>query len=264
MLIVSDFHDYYDGMMKHGVDKAVVYQRKVEEINFRDKDTRLKKSDFPFIEELHDKARMYLPWQRGGILEYDANWIMVGVCGRMYAAIDLERTTFGVNDKRPERFTAYSLASITSFVRQHFSKHSQERFFKEPDRFRKKRDPMGAFDHLGVQTFFDFCYKMERVDFFRKINAPVGIYIDRPRNQIPNLIINPRLADWSFQKIMDPHTIYQEISMFISGVLGVGSPATVEISNEDMAAKKGFDKKSFRTDPGTRKPRWLKRQLRDR
>ena len=76
--------------------------------------------------------------------------------------------------------------------------------------------------------------------------------------------INPKLQDEEFYRVFDPFMAYQELSMYISGVLGVGERPTVDISDIDMAAKKGFDNKSFRTDPGTRKPRWLKRQLRDR
>jgi len=48
---------------------------------------------------------------------------------------------------------------------------------------------------------------------------------------------------------------YQEIAMYISGVLGIGEPDTLEISDEDMRDEKGFFDMSFKKDAGVTKPR---------
>jgi len=58
---------------------------------------------------------------------------------------------------------------------------------------------------------------------------------------------NPILRDISFQKILDPYTIYQEISMFIDGILPRQNLDTTELSDETKIAKRGYDKWSFRT-----------------
>ena len=70
------------------------------------------------------------------------------------------------------------------------------------------------------------------------------------------IILNANLKDYRFAKIKDPFTAFQDIMMYISGVLGVGEPEMVEISNNDMRDKKGFDDWSFKKHPDdTKKPR---------
>jgi len=73
-----------------------------------------------------------------------------------------------------------------------------------------------------------------------------------------SLVINPCLKDWEFYKVKDPITAFQEVHMFVSGVIGAPARPTVKISDKDMAASKGHDGKySFRKPPGKRgKNKW--------
>jgi hypothetical protein len=50
-------------------------------------------------------------------------------------------------------------------------------------------------------------------------------------------------------KFHDYYDSIQEISQYISGVLGVNAPETVSISDESMRDKKGFDSWSFKKRP---------------
>jgi hypothetical protein len=55
------------------------------------------------------------------------------------------------------------------------------------------------------------------------------------------------LSEWEFYKIKDVYTAFQDISMYISGVLGTQSPELIKIDNNTKIHKHGFDvKKSFR------------------
>ena len=58
--------------------------------------------------------------------------------------------------------------------------------------------------------------------------------------------IDIKLSDIEFQKIVDPFTSFQELSMFISGVMGGKSPPIIQLKDEDLIGKHGFDKWSFR------------------
>jgi hypothetical protein len=98
---------------------------------------------------------------------------------------------------------------------------------------------------------------------FVEKKVPVFIYGDYLAGKYENgksrqLILNPKLSDWGFQSVKDPVTAFQDIYMYISGVLGVSAPETVEISDKEMAKKKGHDGEwSFRKPPGKRgKNRW--------
>lgn len=62
------------------------------------------------------------------------------------------------------------------------------------------------------------------------------------------IILNPVLKEIEFYKKIDSFTAFQELSMFISGIMGGKSPCMIEISNDDKIAKHGFDKYSFRKE----------------
>lgn len=63
------------------------------------------------------------------------------------------------------------------------------------------------------------------------------------------LTYNASLKKYKFFKVFSTALAYQEISMYLGGVLGQGNPTIPEISNKDMIEAKGFDlKTSFRKD----------------
>ena len=57
---------------------------------------------------------------------------------------------------------------------------------------------------------------------------------------------NPVLKDFQFFRAVSTYQAFQEISMYISGVIGVGEKNTVTISDKDMRDAKGFDDWSFK------------------
>lgn len=111
--------------------------------------------------------------------------------------------------------------------------------------------------------FLEDINNKELLKIFAEKNTPIFIYGDclggvyEPGHQ-QELIINPRLKDWGFQSVKDPVTAFQEIYMYISGVLGVSVPKMVKITDKEMAKKRGHDDKySFRKPPGKRgNPKW--------
>lgn len=79
---------------------------------------------------------------------------------------------------------------------------------------------------------------------FVEKHTPVFIYGDcldgeYKTGKSKELIINPKLQDWGFQSVKDPVTAFQDIFMYISGVLGVDAPKMIEISDKEKAKKKG-------------------------
>ena len=60
--------------------------------------------------------------------------------------------------------------------------------------------------------------------------------------------INPKLSQLNFEKQFDPYSAYQEIEMWIGGVL-TNNETIPEISDKDKINQHGFDKWSFRKQP---------------
>ena len=90
---------------------------------------------------------------------------------------------------------------------------------------------LDPFVHFNVPSFY--CSVDLRSDIKQKIT------------------INPVLRDYNFQRVKDPYTAFQDISMFMGGVIPRQVPETVTISDIDRLVGHGFDKKhSFRNTKG--------------
>lgn len=237
MLITSDFHDYYDVIMAQGVDKSIVYNRKQEIFYTKDEPKQI--SGVPVISQ----ERSYYPYDQ------IPNLFLIGCCGKFYPAISFHASGDSIGSTilyTPEQVRNVADISLTGSTRKHFfGMNRKSHWFKSPAE--------------NVEIFFKQHPIIEKPEPFIAIKAPI---IVRQAFSPSSVTVNAKLADYQFYKVIDPYTLFQEISMFISGVLGIEPKETVQISDIDMAAKKGFNEKSFRTDPGTRKPRWLKRELR--
>lgn len=232
MLINSDFKDYYDLMQKHGVDKQTVYNRRRQEFLHGDKCPPLES----LLKELHDLRA----WA------YRESWLswpmfLIGFCGELHLGFNLHY----YDNYKTRDACVYSLESFEDFLKdtdrrllEKFTKpvKTRKRFFGK-DRIEFERgDVERAFSHFAKPS----------PEMFQKLSAPVFYVTQDAGWKIPNRVINPCLKKVEFQKVKPPQVAYQELSMFISGVLGQPTRPTVEIGDVDMAAKKGFDKWSFR------------------
>ncbi|MFM9873217.1 MAG: hypothetical protein ACKVQS_07100, partial [Fimbriimonadaceae bacterium] len=74
-------------------------------------------------------------------------------------------------------------------------------------------------------------------------------------NDTLSIIINPRLANFGFQSILDPFTCFQEIAQYLGSELAQPDTAPLRKGSDEIIARaKGFDKQSFRTAaPGNKK-----------
>jgi hypothetical protein len=98
----------------------------------------------------------------------------------------------------------------------------------------------------------DLCVLCEKL--FQELNVPVFLI---ERNSLNSLVLfkNPNLKSFSFQKAVPPAQAFQEIYQYLAGVLGNIEKETVKVSDKVKLQQKGFDKNSFKTMKGDKKPR---------
>ena len=95
--------------------------------------------------------------------------------------------------------------------------------------------------------------KLEHLFFDHK--TPVFIISENDRQHFyktgnkHRIELNPCLKNYNFFRQRDTFNAYQDISMYISGILGLNDPDIVHISDEDMKSQKGFDDWSFKKLP---------------
>jgi len=214
MRIISKFHDYYDSVMRMGMDKECIYFRDSTEI-ILDKLYNYQEDLFSLnIESINNVD------YNGNNSDFQSEKFIVGFCGKIYPCIK-ERISW--------QDYCYNHESEILF---HYSKETIDE--KKYNKYSYKN------------SFFDKNW-VSYEHYFEKYKVPIFVILPIAKyNESKKLILNPQLKQYEFFKMKDSYTAYQEIFMFLSGVLGSGQKEIVNISDIDKIKKKGFDKFSFR------------------
>lgn len=230
MRIISNFKDYYDGAMKYGQDPFIVYERFSKTLDFNDDIYKIEK-DYKWR------------WQKRSFfenfsLEYKSfDSCVIGFCGKFYKMLKTA-------DDKLKYF--YNAESVMKYVFSNTRVTSVNE--KAIHSFKKQ-----------VKQFFAYNLKQTHTDLtnfittiFQDKNVPC--FVVEPENRAKvNLVLNPILWSYDFYKAMNPVQAYQEISMYVGGTLRQPTKNTIEISDRDMAIKKGFGHKyAFKKEPQRR------------
>ena len=233
MLIVSKFHDYYDRVVSFGIDKTVVYQRTESKIEFKRTWQESKIVGTPHEEKFY--------FSKG--VEAEAYKYVIGFCGKLYPVI---KFILHYED-RLESHCFYDEASVRKFL-------SHKKISKEKQRWWYSED-FSVLTDYGLSNFFNNKKWSFLSKHFVEHNVPVFVYGrlgDHKHHDY--LVLNPRLKDFDFYRAVDTVTAFQQIYMYISGVLGVPTNPMVKLNDKELAAKKGHgDPYSFRRLPGEKK-----------
>jgi hypothetical protein len=235
--------DYYDGVVgTMGVDKEIVYERKTIETNKEEefpKEFQRLKGGSIFCNENHFRnLYFYSPKKESKYDEADA--FIVGFCGNLYPGFRfLKRKR--INNQYTD---SDSFISNIIYNEKKIKKHLENK-------------------HWGriLEDDLNYIRNYNAMHIFREYNTPAFIFDlnhDRVSLRINHndemFIVNPLLKDYKFYKVFDSFRAFQEIQMFISGVLGIGEKQTIEISDKDKIEQHGYDKKwSFRREPTKKK-----------
>jgi hypothetical protein len=234
MLIDSDFHEYYDTVNSFGIDKTVVYLRKESILKQIPNSYASKLPNPPQREQFEVNKNSYV-----------VKKMYVGFCGKIYPLITVEETSVG----KTEIFYLYSADACLDFIKdKNLAKSSSKRYFFDSDYSLKSP--------ASVKNFYASAdkFKSQLEPLFQKHRCPVFIFgwdcLPGHRYDIL-LVLNPSLKNIKFVTVKDPFAAFQEIYMYISGVLGVPAKPMIEISDKDKQAAKGLDSKyAFKKPPG--------------
>jgi len=244
MRIIAKNHDYYDGIMKYGFDPSIIFERKPEIYD------NLEEFDKDLEEHLSSLFDLF----KG--CKCSVKPFAVIFCGKIYLGIKITvkkkcecqwHCTCGWYDSGYTDIYCYNAKEAIKTLEE---------------------DDIDADYELSGRILIDGKFvdvsPEKRVELFFENSNPnkfVTLMIDRkcPILLVENAHIystklkaekNAVLKNVKFFKVFDPYTTYQNLSMFIDGVLTKEANPTVEISDKDMVIKKGFDKWSFRKMKG--------------
>jgi hypothetical protein len=237
MYIISKFKDYYDGVAgTMGIDKTIVYERHTIEITKNNE--MLKEFHYgnnrglrnnPFINLGHSTIDRKKNKRYVGCSSF-----IIGFCGKLYLGWKLFYNKEIINESgynfNQELFDiVYEFDNIKEFIVDHYYKSD-------------------------LNSDINYIMSYDCINMFREINSPIFV-IDFNRESYylhrSNItqINNPILKEYEFYRIFDAFQAFQEIQMFIGGVLGSSEKNIIEIDDKYKIAKFGFDKWSFRKEP---------------
>ena len=217
MRIISKFHDYYDSVMKQGMDNLTIYQRDQSEIIVPNK----REGDYPVIRELNITGQYY------------AKLMYIGFCGQIFPAV---KVIFPDSSSK----TLYSFESLKEYLQEHNLPMRDSKRKRYSSYWYYSGNNLSDYEH-----FFNNKEFKNLPNIFTDKNIPI-FTITPSKSYEVKITLNPCLKDYNFYNLKDPFTCYQEIYMFCSGVLRSGEKEMVTISNQDRIDKHGFDKWSFR------------------
>lgn len=223
MRIISDFRDYYDCIKATDREQFPLYIRKMEII----------RDDFPYIgyeNTYHIKS-----------FEIMSIW----VCGKWFHPI-LVRHVDTSNWKATHDFV-YTIEEADKFVESMYSKkkiewyYTMKRYSKDWRRFKNGMPDHQILRHELMSNLDKFKSSQRRIDL--EVQQPIVAYA------YGKTVANPNLSHYKLIKVLDPYTCYQEIRMFIDGILCNSGKPIPYIDDKTLAEAKGFDKWSFRKEP---------------
>lgn len=226
MLIVSKFHDYYDSAATYGIDKTVVYKREMAE-----KPIERYRRDIPRPEhfDFGDKV-------------VDISFHLIGFCGKVYPAIKFEESDETSN-------TVYAYEYFESVAASYSIPIDTKAKLTGWSSFRYWR---GGVHSAFIKQWFNNDWTKEFGGKFVELHQPV--FVINSGDQRLVLLNGYRLKDFNFAKVKDPATAFQELYMFIDGVLGQPKDIPSKQTDKEKAASHGHDGPySFKRPPGGKK-----------
>lgn len=224
MIIHSKFRDYYDSALSLGRDETLHFVRE----------------SVSCVVSQDDLSWMPTGSSRWGThrampVSYDNDMyfsvFVVGFCGKLYYGIEATDLRFGGTKKK--------------FFFDNGFKGLFETFDDEKNKVAKTIELT-----KGLMSFCKKNNQLQRDNVFVEYGVPYfsidvgeGQDIFRSSRTLTKL---PILKDYGFQRVKDPFTAMQEISMYLGGVLPRQEREVINISDKDRIAQHGFDKFSFR------------------
>lgn len=254
MRIFSKFSDYYDSIQTFDKDD-LLYLRKSKHIH-----------DDPVIDKINyrvndqPESSMYpLPFKKIAPIGYRS--MILGFCGKLYPLVELH-----YKDKKA------TIISGTVKVVRFYVQHELDEFLLSMKMKIPEKQSYSRIYDLYKNYFSDFEKQIAEArpalqELFQMLGVPIYLIRREPeekdwewdktdRSHYEVIIeTNPCLRDLSFQKVFDPFMAFQEISMYLGGVLARPDRPMLTITDDVKAQQHGFDKHSFRAMKGDKKPR---------
>ena len=229
MRIISKEHDYYDTVQKQGVDNSVLYLRNSCKLEGKNRDV-IKKVVHPIINNLKPIYRIEHYVREFGT----TNVGFVLFCNKVYPYIEFKIT---------ERTGKYSSISEETIC------YNMKCVEKLMEKYDDGSSGVAAMMSRAKELFSNSGKELKGlIELHFEHKCPVFLVVHNGFRD--SVILNPSLKKAEFFKVFEAYSAYQELSMFVGGVLSSNMSVPVQMSDKIKIEKHGFDSKlSFRKSP---------------
>lgn len=239
MRIYSKFNDYYDSIQAWGQDPNLIYYRQSvsTSIDSHTNSSAIFGKDFELYHKMYRGYYRELP----SSIEFEKFYI--GFCGKIYPMIKIK-----MYKSYPLVGMVETCVSDTDGLFKHLIATDSKRMKPIIERWctRSKKIMYGySKDHFD--KWFELKGSEKFLQYF--IDNKIVCCTVRRVERVVQFVINPRLKELDFVRVYNPFDAYQEISMFLGGVLGNESAPMITIEDKYRIENHGFDKWSFRKMP---------------
>ena len=242
MRIIGKLHDYYDGLMAYGQDNSLVFHR--ETGGSCDEKSEIVKDAYRLVDlDVFRRLRWNGPRSSfvsatlttKGCVRHHVRSVFVGFCGKLYHGLYVK-----------EEYNIVNRVPLDTYVYTVDQAMRLEAQYNYPPRNNFDSGPsVVQYLPFMIHKCAEEVGKVDTTEFSVKYKVPY-FAITTHNGHIEDVITIPELKKLEFQKVKDPYTAYQEISMFLGGVIPRQQPEMVEISDKDRISQHGFNKLSFR------------------
>ena len=224
MRIISNFKDYYDSISRYDGERDHVWIRKREV---------LKEPLIPIPEEYVRTMSFSLQGSSSGFLEIRP--VAVLLCGILYRGATTE---IGI-----KRETFWDLDSLKKYVGKLKFSGGKPKLPMEKTRWYFRKPWIIDDDWFRSDESFR--------DVFIEKKMPL-VVVEQDTSAVRGrkilCVANSELKHLDFYRRMDAASIYQELAMFIDGIIGSSPPRMEKVSDLTLRDKHGFDEKSFKKE----------------
>jgi hypothetical protein len=226
MRIISSFRDYYDCIQAQGQDMTRIYLREEKSVKLKPCYGVMPHFSFSCYFGGYDTVYIYE--------------VLIGFCGKIYPILYLSKMSmrdYNATLKLDNATLCQKPAQVDEWVNKNLEHRSRAAYFN-------KRGLLGTFTQRNIRNEFAKCVMGKHWDEHFAV-APIFRHFPSYHNKQDIIIYNIRLNAIGFQKIIDPYTAFQELSMWINNI-ALPEKEIPKIDDKTMAEAKGFDKFSFR------------------
>lgn len=231
--------DYYDCIQQYGQDRSIVWVRKPTKIEWAKSPLHTKSLNTRYTDMGHFTG------------------FAVGFCGKLYHGVKFTAHDEIVQGGNYKTYCFYNIKALDKFVINRGDKDLEKKYFNA---FRSRYAFRGGLtscyrdrivSHLDNDYIND--QKINKKVIAQKLldNKFVTLFMDTEHETI--IANTNELSKVDFVKVFDPLRAFQEISMYVGGILSTPIKPIPDIPDRVMAESKGFDKWSFRKEPSMRK-----------